>query len=151
MNFSKRLFSFLAIMLVIGLVALVNQAPTDYATQNVLNSIIQPTLKAAIQQGFEKGKIEVLYPHFDELISICINDVEEVYLAYNGKTALQNFFTVHPPAQFEINHTGTNKSGIKAYFIGDYEDSQQEKFRIYILTEKELIQSIEINKKEETS
>lgn len=65
--------------------------------------------------------MKIAYPNFDELISICKEDAEEIYLAYNAQTALPNFFTTHPPSRFEMNHVGKNRKATKVYFIGDYE------------------------------
>jgi len=109
----------------------------------VINPITHP-LPEAIQEGFSTGNVNHLFPHFDELISICIEEEEEPYLAYNAQTPLQLFFDSYPPKQFVIKHHGTSSSGRQSFWIGIYDSTNNKNFRIQILAEEEFIQYIAI-------
>jgi len=144
---ANKTLGLIAIALLIGLFTLIrDQHSHSYSLKNSEQGKAQPGLEEVIRQGFQKGEVAVLYPFFDELISICIEDVEEIYLAYNAKTAMQNFFHAHPPQEFIINHKGTNKGGKDHFYIGEYRTKNKENFSVYIFAEKGLISSIEINR-----
>lgn len=134
------------IFLVIIMAVVNNHQPTDYDHQNAAIPLIQTNLKSALLTGFQKGKVDIIYPYFDEIISICMEGKEEIYLAYNAKIALSNFFESFPPKQFKLSHDGKSRGGKAAYWVGDYKAKMDVKFRIYIFSEKELIQEIEITK-----
>ena len=129
----------------IVLLAVVNHQSIETTTKKGAIARTQPALKSAIQKGFQKGEVAVLFPYFDELITICIEEEEEIYIAYNAQAALQNFFDKYPPATFKISHSGKSRGGKETYFIGDYTDKNAQKLRIYIFVESELIQEIEIS------
>jgi len=138
-------FTITGVFLIIVSLALVNQNDLNTNIHQATTQAITPSLKSAIQKGFQKGEVDLLFPHFDEIISICIADEEQIYMAYHAQAALQNFFNANPPAKFEISHTGKSKGGNETYFIGDYTDVNDQKMRIYIFVIANLIQEIEIS------
>lgn len=140
----RYFFSLAAVFLLVSLIAIVNEKNVNSNPQEMALTFKINTLKQAILNGFQKGQVAELYPYFDEILSICIDDKEEIYLAYNAKSAMQHFFAIHPPAKFKITHNGKSKGGKASYWIGDYQDVNSRNFRIYILAEKALIQEIEI-------
>jgi len=148
MRESKKLTWLLSITFIVLFVAFNNQnkkiCPSDLVAINPLTNPIEE----AILDGFTTGNINLLFPHFDELISICMEDEEEPYLAYNAQTPLQLFFDLNPPKKFTINHQGTSSSGRQSFWIGNYESANGIVFRISIMAEKEYIQYIEIQQEE---
>gem|GEM_PF-4055656 len=145
MKYLHKISALLGLFLIFSMITVVNYQTEVTHTQKAAISLMQPALKEAILKGFQKGEVAILYPYFDELISICINDKEEIYLAYNAQAALQNFFDQNPPAKFKISHSGKSRGGKENYFIGDYTDKNDQKSRIYIFVETGLIQEIEIS------
>jgi len=146
MNKIPRILSWIAIIFLVIVMAMVNnQYPIDYAKQNAVIPISESNLKSEIKEGFQKGNAALIYPYFDEIISLCIQEKEDFYLAYNAKAALTNFFEAFPPKQFELKHDGKSKGGQETYLIGDYTTKTGIEFRVYIFLEKDLIQEIEIS------
>ena len=145
MKYLHKIFILLGLFLILSMIAVVNHQTEVTNIQKSSISLMQPPLKEIILKGFQKGEVARLYPYFDELISICIVEKEEIYLAYNAQAALQNFFDQHPPATFKISHSGKSRGGKEIYFIGDYTDKNDNKSRIYIFVAAELIQEIEIS------
>lgn len=145
MKYLHEFFILIGMFLIVYMIVVVNHQTEVTNTQKASISLMQPTLKEAILKGFQKGEVAVLFPYFDELISICIEDKEEIYLAYNAQATLQNFFNKYPPATFKISHSGKSRGGKETYFIGDYTDKNARKLRIYIFVVAELIQEIEIS------
>lgn len=145
MKHISKFFTILGLFFIIILMALLNQQSKNINAPTATDSLIPSISKEIIQKGFQKGDVSILYPHFDELISICINGEEAIYLAYNAQTALLNFFNSYPPQKFELSLSGKSNDGRQAYFIGDYLDSNNNKIRITIFSSSELIQNIEIN------
>lgn len=137
-------FGSIAVFLLVSLIVIVDKKSVDSNAQEMFFTFKSNTLKGAILNGFQKGEVDRLYPYFDEILSICIEEEEELYLAYNAKSVMHHFFVTNPPTKFNIIHNGKSKGGNATYWIGDYQDANNSNFRIYILAEQELIQEIEI-------
>lgn len=108
---------------------------------------ITDTLSNAISKGFNTGEVSILFPYFNENISISIAEDENDYKAIDAQIPLTSFFQQHPPKDFSIVHSGRNKTGKEKYWIGDYTNDHNILFRVYILSNQERIQSIEISEK----
>lgn len=147
MKYINKIFTIIGLFFVVALLVVFNQQSIEITTQKAAITLTQPTLKEAIQKGFQAGNVAILFPYFDEFLNICIEDKEAIYLAYDAQVVMQNFFTKYPPATFKISHSGKSRGGKEAYFIGDYTDENDNKLRIYIFVEAALIQEVEISNK----
>ena len=138
-----------ALVFIVIATAIVNKPyPTEFTSQNTAIPLPQTGLKSVLKEGFEAGKVELLFPYFDEIISICIQEKEDIYLAYHAKAALSSFFESFPPEEFDLKHNGKSRGGQETFLIGDYTSKTGTKFRVYIFLEKDLIQEIEISSEE---
>lgn len=147
MKYLNKILTIISLFLVLILMALLNNQTNVKTTYKASISLIPTPIEAVIQKGFQDGDVAMLFPYFDELITICVDEEEEIYLAYNAKAALQSFFDNHPPSKFDISHSGKSRGGKETYFIGDYTTENKEQLRIYIFLEANLIQDIEIGSK----
>ncbi len=84
-----------------------------------------------VEKAIEEGDAAVLSAHFNNPVSIKIENKEEIYSADQARVVLRQFFTDHPPVSFEENHHG---EGVDGHFvIGTYRCSHKESFKIYFL------------------
>lgn len=141
----NKFLTILGLFIIVVLLAVTNYEPIETTIQKAEIALPQPALKEAIQKGFQTGAVALLFPYFDEVVNISVEDKEEIYPASNAQAVLQNFFDKYPPATFQISHSGKSRGGEETYYIGDYTDEIGQKLRIYIFVEKALIQEIEIS------
>lgn len=143
-----KIFSWIAVILLsIFIIIFFRYDNTVFKNGGTAKITIATPLNDAILKGFKSGDIELLFPYFEETISLSISDEENEYKAAEAKIPLKSFFERHPPKYFSIQHSGKNKSGKEKYWIGDYTNESGMLFRIYILSNQERIQSIEVSEK----
>lgn len=132
----------------LGILILVTRSKVSIFKQGSATKInITDTLDDAISRGFSTGEVSILFPYFAESIIISIAEDENDYKAIDAQIPLTNFFQQHPPKGFSIVHSVKNKNGKEKYWIGDYTNDHNILFRVYILSNQERIQSIEISEK----
>lgn len=143
-----KVFSLIAVLLFSILIIFIfkneNIAFKEWGTAKIT---IDKSLNNAILKSFKAGDAALLVPYFEETINLSIEEEEDSYEASNAKIPLNNFFERNPPKYFAIKHSGKNKSGKEKYWIGDYTNEMGLLFRVYLLSNQERIQSIEISEK----
>lgn len=109
------------------------------------------TIKKAVIQSFETGKVASLNAYFTKEITLTVEDTEFESSAEKTVVSLNSFFKDNPPKSFYIKHEGSNKIKTEKFWIGEYTSLDNIVFSVYIYSEKGKIYSIEIASEELTS
>jgi len=89
-------------------------------------------LNQSIAKAIKAADAIALGSHFDASIDLSLPDTEGAYSKKQAEQILKQFFSDNPLKQFTSDHSGNSGYGA-SYIIGSYTNTENQKFRVYIL------------------
>lgn len=94
-----------------------------------------PDLFKDITTAIKIGNATALSGMFSERIELRVEDKEDIYSKAQAGIMVKQFFSAHPPQDFEIIHTGSSEETAH-YAIGLLQTQDELSFRVYIFIKK---------------